>query len=82
MGHGFPTEASTSLLRWRQRPDVSVNLLVAACSNPQLESLLAQAVAAATNPLQGLNTAVILGLFNSAASLLAVYTSLTSCILL
>lgn len=81
MGQLFPTEASTSLIRWLQQPQVSVTLLVAACGSPLLDAVLAGAFTAANKPFQGLTTAVIVCLSDSAASLVSACTSLTSCTL-
>ena len=78
---GAPSSAKAfmSLLEWLQRDSTVVQELVANCGIARLEATLSGAIVAANKPFQSLKRAMVHKVSDSAATMLALCTNLTSC---
>ena len=79
LGAQSSDKAFMSLLKWMQRDSTVVEELLAICDGARLEATLSGAIVAANKPLQSLKRAVVGSLSDSAANMLALCASLTSC---
>ena len=79
LGVSFSAKAFMSLLEWLQRDSTVVQELVATCGSVRSEATLSGAIVAANKPFHSLKRAVLHGPSDSAASMLALCTNLTSC---